>query len=120
VPRLRLRTVVVEGTPLTSRAVPAITGTRPPPGAGSTVAVAGPPTTYLQPFRPIDHLRPGGHDYFETQYGTFRYVVYAQAIVDDRTGRSSVAGRSRGSPPVTPLLRLAPNRRLRARPAGAA
>ena len=54
------------------------------PGLGGVVAVAGHRTTYLQPFRHIDRLQPGDSIILELPYGTFRYVVYAHRIVDDR------------------------------------
>ena len=53
------------------------------PGLGGTVAIAGHRTTHLQPFRHLDALRSGDSIYLEMPYGTFRYVVYADAIVDD-------------------------------------
>ena len=60
VPRLDLRTVVVEGT----RAVDLSRGpghyrSTSLPGSGAVVAIAGHRTTYGQPFRHIDDLEPG-------------------------------------------------------------
>jgi sortase A len=49
-----------------------------------TVRARGHRTTYLQPFRDIDDLRPGDQISLETPYGTFGYVFCGQAIVDDQ------------------------------------
>jgi sortase A len=84
IPRLGLRTVVVEGTSGDDLARgPGHYPTTTLPGLGGTVAVAGHRTTYLQPFRHIDELRAGDRINLTMPYGTFRYVVYARAIVDD-------------------------------------
>jgi sortase A len=85
VPRLGLRSVVVQGTSRRDL-------TRGPghyritslPGLGGTVAIAGHRTTYLRPFRHIDRLRAGDRITLEMPYGTFTYVVYGHRIVDDR------------------------------------
>ncbi|HET9675549.1 MAG TPA: class E sortase [Gaiellaceae bacterium] len=85
IPKLHLRSVVVQGTSRHDL-------TRGPghyritsmPGLGGTVAIAGHRTTYLRPFRHIDRLRAGDRVYLQMPYGTFRYVVYARRIVDDR------------------------------------
>ena len=85
IPRLGLRTVVVEGTDHDDLARgPGHYPTTPLPGLGGTVAIAGHRTTYLQPFRHIDELRAGDRIELTMPYGTFRYIVYARAIVDDR------------------------------------
>jgi sortase A len=85
VPRLGLRMVVVEGTSASQLARgPGRYRMTSLPGLGRTVAIAGHRTTHLQPFRHLDALRPGDSIYLEMPYGTFRYVVYADAIVDDR------------------------------------
>ena len=85
VPRLKLRTVVVEGTDAANLARgPGHYPMTTVPGLGGTVAVAGHRTTYSQPFRHIDDLRPGDGIRLEMPYGTFHYTVYAQKIVDDR------------------------------------
>jgi sortase A len=85
VPRLRLRTVMVEGTDATNLARgPGHYPMTSLPGLGGTVAVAGHRTTYSHPFRHIDDLRPGDSIRLELPYGTFHYTVYAQKIVDDR------------------------------------
>lgn len=85
VPRLGLRTVFVEGTsrPDLKRG-PGHYRITALPGAGGTVAIAGHRTTYLQPFRHLDRLRPGDSISLELPYGSFRYVVYGRRIVDDR------------------------------------
>jgi sortase A len=85
VPRLGLRMVVVEGTSAAQLARgPGRYRMTSLPGLGRTVAIAGHRTTHLQPFRHLDALRSGDSIYLEMPYGTFRYVVYAGAIVDDR------------------------------------
>lgn len=85
VPRLGLRMVVVEGTSASQLARgPGRYRMTSLPGLGGTVAIAGHRTTHLQPFRHLDALRSGDSIYLEMPYGTFRYVVYAGAIVDDR------------------------------------
>ncbi len=84
VPRLGLRMVVVEGTSASQLARgPGRYRMTSLPGLGGTVAIAGHRTTHLQPFRHLDALRSGDSIYLEMPYGTFRYVVYADAIVDD-------------------------------------
>ena len=85
VPRLGLRMVVVEGTSASQLARgPGRYRMTSLPGLGGTVAIAGHRTTHLQPFRHLDSLRSGDSINLEMPYGTFRYVVYADAIVDDR------------------------------------
>lgn len=84
VPRLSLEMVVVEGTSADDLARgPGRYPTTSVPGLGDTVAIAGHRTTHLQPFRHLDALRQGDSIYLEMPYGTFRYVVYDDAIVDD-------------------------------------
>src|SRR5262245_16031887 len=51
------------------------------PGLGGVIAIAGHRTTYLQPFRHLDELRPGDRIYLRMPYGTFRYKVYFQKVV---------------------------------------
>ena len=48
---------------------------------GGVVAIAGHRTTYLHPFRHIDHLRRGDNIYLKMTYGTFRYTVFAHRVV---------------------------------------
>lgn len=84
VPRLGLRTVVVQGTSRDDLARgPGHYRITALPGLGGTVAIAGHRTTYLQPFRHIDDLRPGDRITLELPYATLHYVVYAHRIVDD-------------------------------------
>jgi sortase A len=85
VPRLGLRTVVVEGTGADDLARgPGHYRMTTLPGQGGTVAIAGHRTTYLHPFRHLDELRPGDRLRLDMPYGTFRYAVYRRAVVDDR------------------------------------
>jgi sortase A len=85
VPRLGLRSVVVQGTSRRDLARgPGHYRITSLPGLGGTVAIAGHRTTYLRPFRHIDRLRPGDRITLEMPYGTFTYVVYGHRIVDDR------------------------------------
>jgi len=51
------------------------------PGAGGVVAIAGHRTTFLHPFLRIDELRAGDRIALRMPYGTFRYTVYAHAVV---------------------------------------
>ena len=85
VPRLNLRTVVVQGTSAADLARgPGHYRITTVPGLGGTVAIAGHRTTYLQPFRHVDALKRGDEIRLDMPYGSFRYVVYALKIVDDR------------------------------------
>lgn len=85
IPRLDLSTVVVEGTSADDLARgPGHYASTALPGSGRVVAIAGHRTTYGAPFRHIDDLRPGDSIEAQMPYGTYRYVVYATRIVDDR------------------------------------
>jgi sortase A len=85
IPRLGLRSVVVQGTSRRDLARgPGHYRITSLPGLGGTVAIAGHRTTYLRPFRHIDRLRVGDRIRVEMPYGTFTYVVYGHRIVDDR------------------------------------
>lgn len=85
VPRIGLSTVFVEGTSGSDlERGPGHYRITALPGVGGTVAIAGHRTTYLQPFRHLDRLRPGDTISLELPYGSFRYVVYGRRIVDDR------------------------------------
>jgi sortase A len=84
VPRLGLSSVFVEGTSAEDLARgPGHYRITALPGLGGTVAIAGHRTTYLQPFRHIDDLRPGDRITVRMPYGTFGYVVTGHRIVDD-------------------------------------
>jgi sortase A len=85
IPRLGLRSVVVQGTSSSDLAKgPGHYPSTPLPGLGGTVAIAGHRTTYLQPFRHLDALRRGDRIELDLPYGTVRYVVRSRKIVDDR------------------------------------
>jgi LPXTG-site transpeptidase (sortase) family protein len=87
IPRIHLRSVVVEGTTESDLAkglghynTDSGLGTALP-GMGGVIAIAGHRTTHLAPFRHIDNLRSGDNIYLRTAYGTFRYTVYAHRTV---------------------------------------
>jgi sortase A len=85
IPRLGLRMVFVEGTSRADLARgPGHYRITRMPGRGGTVAIAGHRTTHLMPFRHLDKLRPGNNVYLQMPYGTYRYIVYARRIVDDK------------------------------------
>ena len=85
IPRIGLDSVVVEGTASSDLARgPGRYRITSLPGSGGTVAIAGHRTTYGQPFRHIDDLRRGDTIELDVPYGTFRYEVYGQRIVDNR------------------------------------
>jgi sortase A len=85
IPRLGLSMVFVEGTSRADLARgPGHYRITRMPGRGGTVAIAGHRTTHLRPFRHLDDLRPGNNVYLQMPYGTYRYVVYARRIVDDK------------------------------------
>jgi len=87
IPRIHLKMVVVQGTSEGDlskgpghydSASGQNTGL---PGMGGVIGIAGHRTTFLQPFRHIDDLRPGDKIYLEMPYGTFSYTVYAHRVV---------------------------------------
>lgn len=83
IPRIGLRTVVVEGTRASDlRKGPGHYEMTALPGAGELVAIAGHRTTFGAPFRHIDELRSGDTIEVATVYGRFRYRVFAHEIVD--------------------------------------
>jgi sortase A len=85
VPRLALRMVIVEGTNEGDLARgPGHYQITNVPGEGGTIAIAGHRTTYLEPFRHIDSLRPGDTIRIVMPYGSFQYLVYSHAIVNPR------------------------------------
>jgi sortase A len=51
------------------------------PGMGQTVGIAGHRTTYLAPFRFLNHLRPGDRIIVTMPYGVFTYRTQRQQIV---------------------------------------
>jgi sortase A len=53
------------------------------PGAGPITAIAGHRTTWLQPFRHIDELRPGDRIFVTMPYGRFTYLVTRERIVPE-------------------------------------
>lgn len=84
VPRLGLDSVLVEGTSSSELARgPGHYRITTLPGLGGTVAVAGHRTTFGQPFRHVDDLRPGDRIDVRMPYGTFRYAVTGHRIVED-------------------------------------
>jgi sortase A len=82
VPRLHLKSIVVNGTGHDDL-------TKGPgrelhtfmPGENELVYVAGHRTTYLAPFAKINELRPGDTVTFELPYATFRYEITGHRIV---------------------------------------
>jgi sortase A len=88
IPRIGLRTVVVEGTRASDlRNGPGHYEMTALPGTGKLVAIAGHRTTFGAPFRHIDDLRGGDMIEISTVYGRFRYRVFEHEIVakDDWT-----------------------------------
>lgn len=84
IPRLGLRTVVVNGTRWgedLSRG-PGKYEQTVLPGLGGLTAIAGHRTTFGAPFRHIDDLEAGDPITLELPYGTFRYRVVGHRIVD--------------------------------------
>jgi sortase A len=51
------------------------------PGMGQTVGIAGHRTTYLAPFRFLNHVRRGDHIIVTMPYGVFTYRVQHQQVV---------------------------------------
>jgi sortase A len=82
VPRLHLKSIVVNGTAHDDL-------TKGPgrelhtfmPGENELVYVAGHRTTYLAPFAKIDSLKPGDPVTFELPYATFQYEITGHKIV---------------------------------------
>ncbi len=83
--RIGLRTVVVRGTtPADLREGPGLIAGTVLPGQHGTTAIAGHRTTYGAPFRHLDALRRGDAITLRLPYGTFRYAVEDQRIVQPR------------------------------------
>jgi sortase A len=82
IPKIGANFVVVDGTDTTSlRKGPGIYDEVPFPGAPGTTAIAGHRTTYLAPFRRIDHLRRGDRITLEMPYARLTYAVESRRIV---------------------------------------
>lgn len=86
IPSIGLRMVVVQGADTDDLKIGPghYTQTRLP-GERGTVGLAGHRTTYLQPFRKIDELRPGQRIRLTMPYGRFDYVVTGRRIVSPQT-----------------------------------
>lgn len=84
VPRLDLDLVVINGTSSSDlRRGPGRHQESYMPGEGELVYVAGHRTTYGAPFSAIDSLQRGDEISVELPYGTVRYEVATERIVDD-------------------------------------
>ena len=82
IPRIRENFLVVQGTDENSlEKGPGHYPSTALPGLGRTVAIAGHRTTYLEPFRHIDQLRPGDRIALQMPYGRFVYAVQYHRIV---------------------------------------
>jgi sortase A len=83
--RIGLSTVVVRGTtPADLREGPGLIAGTTLPGRHGTTAIAGHRTTYGAPFRHLDALGRGDAITLRLPYGTFRYTVEDQRIVQPR------------------------------------
>jgi sortase A len=92
IPKLRVDTVVVEGT--TQSALRAGAGhypTTPLPCEGGNVGIAGHRTTYGKPFNAVDLLVPGDKIELHTPVGTCTYVVDRKPYPVDPSDVSVVA-----------------------------
>lgn len=82
VPRIGLATALIQGTAAAQLALgPGHYPATALPGEGGTVAVAGHRTTFLEPFRHLDELRPGDLISVRMPYGSFDYVVTGARVV---------------------------------------
>lgn len=61
------------------------------PGAGAITAIAGHRTTWLQPFRRINELRPGEKIFVTMPYGRFAYLVSRRRIVPEADVEAAIA-----------------------------
>jgi sortase A len=85
IPRLGKSLVVVNGTDAASlREGPGIYDQTPFPGVTSTTAIAGHRSTYLAPFRQIDHLKRGDGIELKMPYADSRYTVQGSQVVGAR------------------------------------
>jgi sortase A len=83
IPRLGANFVMVKGSdPGDLRKGPGTYDGTPLPGVPGTAAVAGHRTTYLAPFRNLDHLKPDDRITVQMPYATFTYRVERTRIVD--------------------------------------
>jgi sortase A len=81
-PSLHRHYAVVQGTDAASlRKGPGHYPRTPFPGEGGTVAIAGHRTTYLAPFRTIDHLHRGDVIRLVMPYARLEYVVTHERVV---------------------------------------
>jgi len=82
IPRLGLKTIVVNGTDHDSlkRGPGRYLGSAMP-GEGRLVYIAGHRTTYGAPFSGIDKLRKGDRVFLQLPYGTFEYAITGHRIV---------------------------------------
>ena len=82
IPKIGASYVVVQGTDAAAlRKGPGHYPETPLPGIHGTVAIAGHRTTYLAPFRRINHLDKGDRIDLDMPYGHFRYAVEKTQIV---------------------------------------
>jgi len=82
VPRLGLRTMMVEGTATSDlRKGPGLDPRSHLPGSGHLVYIAGHRTTFGAPFGAIDTMRPGDTAVLQLPYATFVYRVTGHRIV---------------------------------------
>ena len=82
VPRLGLRTMVVDGTDTSDlRKGPGLDTRSSLPGRGRLTYIAGHRTTFGAPFAAIDSIRAGDPAELRLPYATFRYVVTGHRIV---------------------------------------
>lgn len=82
IPKIHAHFLVVQGTNESDLAKgPGHYPSTSLPGLDRTVAIAGHRTTFLEPFRHIDQLRPGNQIVLRMPYGRFVYRVQSHRIV---------------------------------------
>lgn len=82
IPRIGARFTVAQGTAAADlRAGPGHYAATALPGQHGTVGLAGHRTTYRQPFRRLDALRPGDGVVLDMPYGRFTYRVTGSQVV---------------------------------------